>query len=159
MIVVADTSPLNYLILIDVDHVLPALYGEVVIPTEVWNELQRSPAKVLQRLTPCPSWLEVRLAPPHVTHHGLHMGEAAAIALAKDVGAALLLVDDDHAYDHAVREGLAVTRTIGVLRDAASLNIIDLESVFEKLKQTNFRISRGFLDEILIDFRKRHPGT
>jgi len=40
MIVVSDTSPLNYLILIDADHVLPLLYDRVVIPTVVWNELR-----------------------------------------------------------------------------------------------------------------------
>lgn len=35
MIVVSDTSPLNYLILISADHVLPSLFGEVLAPPEV----------------------------------------------------------------------------------------------------------------------------
>jgi predicted nucleic acid-binding protein len=31
MIVVADTAPLNYLIQIDSDHLLPELYGQIVV--------------------------------------------------------------------------------------------------------------------------------
>jgi predicted nucleic acid-binding protein len=38
-VVVADTSPLNYLILIEALDLLPRLYGRIVIPVEVLNEL------------------------------------------------------------------------------------------------------------------------
>jgi len=40
MIVIADTTPLNYLVLIDRDQVLPQLYGRVLIPLAVWEEFQ-----------------------------------------------------------------------------------------------------------------------
>ena len=40
MIVIADTSPLNYLILIGEAHILPALFNRVVIPKAVHLELQ-----------------------------------------------------------------------------------------------------------------------
>ena len=39
IVVVADTSPLNYLIQINCDHVLPALYERVFVPTAVVEEL------------------------------------------------------------------------------------------------------------------------
>jgi predicted nucleic acid-binding protein len=39
MIVVSDTTPLNYLILIDAAQVLPALFGRVCAPTAVMREL------------------------------------------------------------------------------------------------------------------------
>lgn len=35
MIVIADTTPLNYLILIDLTRILPELFGQVVIPQNV----------------------------------------------------------------------------------------------------------------------------
>ena len=41
MIVIADTSPINYLILIGEIDVLPALYGQVLIPPSVREELDR----------------------------------------------------------------------------------------------------------------------
>ena len=48
MIVVADTTPINYLILIGETEVLPKLYGRVVIPPAVHEELtnSRAPASV-----------------------------------------------------------------------------------------------------------------
>jgi predicted nucleic acid-binding protein len=42
MIVIADTTPLNYLILIGHADVLPALYGRVLIPEAVAQELHGS---------------------------------------------------------------------------------------------------------------------
>ncbi len=39
MIVVADTSPLNYLLLIDEIDLLPAIFGEVLLPPAVFQEL------------------------------------------------------------------------------------------------------------------------
>jgi len=39
MIVISDTSPLNYLILIDYQDVLPTLFGQIIIPQAVLNEL------------------------------------------------------------------------------------------------------------------------
>ena len=41
MIVIADTSPINYLILIGEIEVLSALYGRVLIPPSVREELDR----------------------------------------------------------------------------------------------------------------------
>lgn len=64
MIVISDTSPLNYLILIECVHVLPALYGSVVIPEGVFEELQRpnTPEAVREWMSAHPNWLEVRRA-------------------------------------------------------------------------------------------------
>ena len=48
MVVVADTTPLHYLILIEHIHVLPALFADVWIPTAVLSELTQpqTPAAV-----------------------------------------------------------------------------------------------------------------
>ena len=39
IVVVADTSPLNYLVQINCDHVLPSLYQRVFVPAAVVEEL------------------------------------------------------------------------------------------------------------------------
>ena len=44
MIVVSDTSPLNYLVLIGADQVLPSLFGRVLTPPEVLAEMQHAKA-------------------------------------------------------------------------------------------------------------------
>lgn len=62
MLVVSDTSPINYLVLLQQDSLLPALYGRVVIPPAVHEELQRvhSPAAVRQWAAQPPARLTVQ---------------------------------------------------------------------------------------------------
>ena len=64
-VVVADTSPLNYLILIEAIELLPRLYGRIVIPVEVLNELidGGAPRRVSEWATKLPEWVEVRSTP------------------------------------------------------------------------------------------------
>ena len=51
-VVIADTSPINYLILIDAIEILPRLYGRVIVPLEVLAELTDpdAPAEVARWL-------------------------------------------------------------------------------------------------------------
>lgn len=60
MIVIADTSPLNYLIWIGEADVLPALYSRVVVPPMVRQELSRegAPGIVTAWISQAPAWLE-----------------------------------------------------------------------------------------------------
>src|SRR5438128_517586 len=62
MIVISNTTPLNYLILIGLIEVLPALYGQVAIPEAVFSELQRdkTPQVVRDWIANRPLWLLVR---------------------------------------------------------------------------------------------------
>ncbi len=62
MIVVSDTSPLNYLVLIEAEDLLPKLFGRVVIPNAVFEELQAAGASVKVRkwASNFPEWIEVK---------------------------------------------------------------------------------------------------
>ena len=62
MIVVSDTSPLCYLLLIDLIEVLPQLFGRVIIPQKVRDELSASaaPQVVREWIAQPPNWLEVQ---------------------------------------------------------------------------------------------------
>lgn len=86
MIVVADTSPLNYLILIDEVELLPVLFGKVLVPQAVFQELAhpKAPLKVREWIVRLPAWLEVHTV---VSNAGpalmkLDLGEREAIQLA-----------------------------------------------------------------------------
>lgn len=61
MIVVADASPLNYLILIHEVHILHLLYGKILIPDAVCRELQHAgtPPEVAEWMAHPPDWLEI----------------------------------------------------------------------------------------------------
>jgi predicted nucleic acid-binding protein len=85
VIVVADASPLRYLILIEHAHVLPALYGRVLIPPAVIAELnrERTPDLVRAWLAKSPDWLHVQAPREALTglRNVLGDGERQAIAL------------------------------------------------------------------------------
>jgi predicted nucleic acid-binding protein len=63
-VVVSDTSPLNYLVQIKCEHLLPALYEHVLIPAVVLQELENTgtPAIVRTWLSRLPEWIVVREA-------------------------------------------------------------------------------------------------
>ena len=94
MIVVSDTTPLNYLILIESVHVLPALFGRVYAPSAVIHELAhpRSPEPVRRWTDSLPEWLTVQEPTRIDPSLRLGSGEAAAIALAEELKADWVLV-------------------------------------------------------------------
>lgn len=55
MIVVADSGPLHYLILLDQTELLDRLYGQVIVPEAVLRELtfDKAPQPVNDKLSPC----------------------------------------------------------------------------------------------------------
>jgi predicted nucleic acid-binding protein len=98
MIVIADTSPINYLILIGEVEVLPARYGRVLVSPAVCNELQRVRASELVRtwIAQPLTWLEVRAPsrPPDAQLAHLDAGERDAILLAEELRANQLSIDE-----------------------------------------------------------------
>lgn len=89
MIVVADTSPLRYLVLIQHIDVLPSLYGRVIVPAAVIVELthEHTPAMVHAWSSDPPNWLDVRAPKRAMTTEAVTLGpgEQAAIALAEEL--------------------------------------------------------------------------
>ena len=65
MIVISDTSPICYLVLIGYIDVLPALFGSITIPHTVKEELQHPMAApaIHQWTANSPTWFQVRQAP------------------------------------------------------------------------------------------------
>lgn len=152
MIVISDTGPLNYLILIGHVDVLEVLYGSVVIPPAVAIELSRpaSPDSVRSLIQNPPSWLSIAEAPfcgAELT--ALGDGEKQAIALASLLKADLLLCDDKDARNVAIRRGLGVVGTLGVLDEAAQKGLLDLAAAVRLLRHTNFRITPALIEKIL----------
>jgi predicted nucleic acid-binding protein len=157
VIVVADTSPLRYLILIEYVHVLPALYGHVVVPPAVIGELnqERTPDLVKTWLSNMPEWLRVR-APMQALaarQPALGAGEREAIALAAELSADALLMDDRDARQEARKLGVPVLGTLRVLADASEHGFADLSMAFERLRRTNFRASEPLMKRLL-----EHPA-
>lgn len=141
MIVVADTGPINYLILIGEVDVLEILYTRVAIPSAVAGELgaPKAPAIVRAWLANAPEWLEVAPnAEMGLVTARLDHGERAAIALAVSLSARRVLIDDLYGRAEAERFSLKVTGTLGILAAAHRRGLLDFEVAIEKLSRTNF---------------------
>ena len=152
MIVVSDTSPIHYLILIDRIHLLPDLFGTVVIPPAVAQELSHAaaPAQVREWIGRRPAWLEVRT--PTVTAPKLPRlgaGETQAISLVHELHADLLVTDDLDARRAAAANGINVTGTLGVVIIASQRGLIDLADTVRRLQATTLRLPEELLDELL----------
>src|SRR5437016_1874229 len=128
MIVVSDTSPLNYLVLIGHVDVLPVLFDRIFAPPAVIVEVLHpgSPPPVHAWATTPPPWLEI-VSPSIIDPaQRLGAGEMEAICVARELNADLLLIDERKATAVAQRLGLRVVGTLNVLAAAAERQLLDL---------------------------------
>jgi predicted nucleic acid-binding protein len=153
MIVVSDTSPIFYLLLISQLELLPFLYQRILIPEVVRDEMLATGAPViLQRwIGDPPSWLEICVVEllPESNLMRLDQGERAAIQLAQQVKANLLLIDDKPARQTAIRLGIQITGLLGILDEATKLNQINLLATLDRLRETNFRAAPNLIQALL----------
>jgi predicted nucleic acid-binding protein len=154
MIIVADTSPINYLVLIGEINILEPLFGRVLIPQAVFNEMQRekTPASVRAWTAAAPPWLEVRQADPawFKPKRTIGDGEREAIALAKELNAFAVLMDDRDGTKEARENNLQVLGTINILDRAAEINLLDLSEAIDRLRKTSFRFPPAEVMEALL---------
>ncbi|MGC8490953.1 MAG: DUF3368 domain-containing protein [Syntrophobacteraceae bacterium] len=159
MSTVADSSPICYLRMIEQIELLPALFGEIAIPEAVVQELsdEGAPATVREWIEHPSPWLLIERVAcyPEQFSESLHSGEQEVIALARQISAGLVIIDEKAARRTAKEYGLNVTGLIGVLCEAATRGMIDIIVAAERLSQTNFRISPQLL-KVLVDQSRFH---
>lgn len=123
---VADAGPLHYLVLMGEIGIVPEPVGEVLIPPEVRDELDRprTPAPVRAWIASPPAWLFVRSAPPvrveDLALASLDTGERATIGLASGIGADVVLMDDRVGVTAARARGLPAVGTLGLFSDGTA---------------------------------------
>jgi predicted nucleic acid-binding protein len=152
VIVVADTTPLNYLVLINAIDVLHALFTEVHAPPAVIQELTHSsaPDAVRKWALALPGWLRVSTPTSRLpSTAALDAGEAEAISLAKELGVRDILIDERRGRNIATREGLFVLPTLAIIELAAEEKLLDLSSTLEALRRTTFRMPQERIEAML----------
>jgi predicted nucleic acid-binding protein len=152
MIVVSDTSPINYLLLINQIDLLPRLFEQIVIPEAVKAEMcdPDAPPILQQWIADPPSWLTIQaVSTIDETLSSLDPGEQAAITLAQILLADLLLIDERLGRQIASDRGLPIIGTLGILDAVATQGLIDLAQAITQLQQTNFRVSRRIIQALV----------
>jgi len=152
MIVVSDTSPLNYLVLIQEIELLPKLFEQVYVPPSVLAELTRlkTPDVVRVWAQSPPVWLSIVAPSGRLSSTAsLGEGEADALSLAKELGIRDILMDERRGRKIAQREGLIALPTLAVLERAAADHLLELRVAIEKLQRTNFRLTDAHIQAAL----------
>lgn len=129
MIIVSNTTPLSELAKIDRLSLLQTLFNTILIPQEVYTELTTGnhPATLL---IPAATWIETRTVNSleriaQLLQPGLDRGECAAIALAEELNADRLLMDEQAGRNLARKLGLPIIGTIGILLLAKQQGILN----------------------------------
>jgi uncharacterized protein len=125
LIVVSDTSPVLNLSVIGQLELLRALYGTIVIPPTVAQELKRN-----QFDPETTEWIIVQVPKDHgavqVLYQMLDPGESEAIILAQELRADLLLIDERRGWKMATGMSLPTTGLLGVLAEAKKKGLVEM---------------------------------
>lgn len=158
MIVISDTSVITNLVAIHHLHLLQQLYERILIPEAVYRELADIDPPVPGTLeVQTLDWLEVlslrdrTIANQLQNQSQLDPGESEAIALALEINAELLLIDERRGRAIATRLGLRITGLLGILVEAKQRSLIpSVKPLMDALIATSeFRVSQLLYEQIL----------
>ncbi|MBD2596375.1 DUF3368 domain-containing protein [Nostoc spongiaeforme FACHB-130] len=159
MIIVSDTSPITNLAAIAQLDLLQKLYNQIIIPAAVYNEMVS-----VDKLVPGAmevqtfAWIQTQTVKDlqqviiiQESQENIDLGEAEAIALALELKADLLLMDERRGRIVAKSYGLQVTGLLGVLVQAKRNNLIPIVKplIDQLMEQADFRVSEQLYTTIL----------
>ena len=150
--IVADTSPIIALDRIGKLDLLRRLHGQVLVPPAVAQEMAPR--------TELPAWIvETALEQPaasRVLMASLGRGESAAIALAVERAARLLLLDDLPARRLAQAIGVPVAGTLAVLLHAKRRGLLaEIKPDIDGLITNSFRVSDALRERVILEAGER----
>lgn len=156
MIIVSDTSPINNLAAINHLHLLHQLYGTLLIPEAVYRELTDPNFPVAGAIeVKTFDWIQTRAVSDRnlveALSNELDIGEAEAIALAVEIQAEQVLIDERRGRLVAARLNLQFTGILGILVEAKSRGlIVEVKPLLDDLvNKAGFWIAKPLYDKVL----------
>ncbi len=141
MILVADSSALIALSIIDKLEILDTLYGQVIIPKSVYQEITRDNKLESQKLSLYCHNKVVKISTETNFNISLGLGESEAIVLYKEKNANYLLCDDKKAKKFAQNFNINVIGSLGVLLKAKEKSLIPkIQPLLTQLKSSKIYI-------------------
>ena len=141
MILIADSSALVALSIIDKLELLEILFGSVYIPTAVFNEISKKDKPESKRLTEYGMGRVIDVTEQVNFNISLGLGESEAIILYKEKNADFLLCDDKKAKKFAQTFGINTIGSLGILLKAKEKKLIDtISPLLSLLKESNIFI-------------------
>lgn len=154
--IVSNTSPISNLAAVGQLNLLQQLYRTILIPVAVYQELmdERAGETVIAAVRAA-TWIEVQSVKNqelvNQLRNRVNIGEAEAIALAIEVNATRLLIDERLGRQAASDLGLRIIGVLGILLLAKRQELItSVKPIINDLViQASFRISGQLLADIL----------
>lgn len=157
MIVVSNTSPLSNLAKVEQLSLMPQVFGRILIPCAVHEELLDPRAgDIVITAVRSADWLDIQSVQNQRLVNDLrtrvNVGEAEAIALAIEMKAARLIIDERLGRQTTREFGVKITGVLGILLLAKRQKIItQVQPIMDSLmQQANFRISSQLYADVLI---------
>ena len=155
MIIVSDTSPISGLIAIGKLEILKSVFGEIIIPDVVYNEI-KAMKELIKSNPPFENidWIKIKSIHDYKTFeflkNQLDEGEAQAITLANELHSDFLLIDERKGREVAQAMGIKIIGLIGVLVKAKRENHIQLvKPILDELIKTGFWIESKLYTEVI----------
>ncbi len=155
IVVVSNTSPLSNLAAIGELPLLQQLYGTVIVPDAVAQELASAGAdEPASAVIATFTWLQVRslsnTALLNSLAQNLDSGEAAAIALAAELRADRLIIDERRGRRIARDLGIPITGLLGILLAAKQRQLVPrVQPLLDRLVESGFWLRPELYAEIL----------
>jgi predicted nucleic acid-binding protein len=141
----SDTSPIIALALCDKLDLLDKLFDRIIIPQAVFNELaipnKPQSAKIIE-------WAKDKIisvkdtATVKALSLNLDLGESEAMSLYWEINADFLLIDEKRGRSVALRNGVKIVGTIGILLSAKQKGFItSIKPFLDTLRLNNYHIS------------------
>jgi predicted nucleic acid-binding protein len=154
MIVVSNTTPIIALSSVERIDILKSLFKEIIITEEVKNELI---AKERYGSTfPSLDWVKVEKVRNQEFQQALALelgaGEASVIALARELNADFVIIDEKYGNRMARYFGLSPIRTLAILEAAKKKNVINrLKPIVKEMVSKGIWYKKELLDQFLKD--------
>jgi len=147
-VIISDTSCLIALSNIGQLELLNKLFGRVTITPEVLDEFTK---KFNEKI---PKWIDIKEAKNKEKvlklNSDLGLGESSSIVLATETPGSLVIIDEKKAREYALNLGLNVIGTVGIIRRAADINIIEshkkANELFNELINNGFRLNKKLVN-------------
>lgn len=154
-VVVSNSTVIIAFSYLELLSILKQLYQEITIAQEVYHELEKAKGKPGSNIDK-EYWIKVKaIHDPRLKEYlslNLDKGEAETIALAEEIKANLVLIDDFWGRKMAKRRGLKISGTLGILVTAKKNGFIkEVHPLLDKLIDFGFWMSEELYQNVLIE--------
>ncbi len=154
---VFNSSPLIFLSKLMILDQAVSLFDEILIPEYVWKEISQKQDIAYEKLSNIMNYQNISLAQAknkkmvQALCDKLGRGESEAIVVSIEYIYDVVVLDDNVARREALRNGINVKGTLGIIKRLRDNNMIqiDIDTLYHDLRKINFRVKRSIYDAIL----------